>query len=145
MYQILKSVSIPTLPLAHKANGLIHTHSYITPSKEKYIAAFGGFVANFMFGGYLAVGNFIPYLASYLTAIDYQSDVCTQSIQDSYASNTAMSNWLITAFVFGMHLHKYFMFAMFVYIALTHTQDMPGLVSSEGVLFKHNVQMTDVT
>ena len=104
MYQILKAADIPTIQ--HES---IQRPSCIDvePSKQKYFAAFGGFVATFMISGsYLATGNFIPYMASYLTASELEdsasSNLCTSQIQNLYASKAAMCNWLITACTVGI-------------------------------------------
>ena len=53
--------------------------------------------------GYIAVGNFIPYLASYLTASqsNFSIESCDQSTRKNYAENAALCNWLITAFTVG--------------------------------------------
>merc|ERR1740123_626552 len=113
MHQLVKSVDVPILIEESTWDWPKYNEICIDipPTKQKYFAAFGGFIANFMLGGYLAVGNFIPYLASYLTAQQVDVDMinnsnefimsCTPSIQYMYASNTAMCNWLMSAFTFG--------------------------------------------
>eukprot|EP01084_Bolivina_argentea_P053720 98576_1 len=113
MLQFTKSTTIPAMSV-HNTDPygstdsiftlLINPHIILT--KKKYFSAFGAFCINFIIGGYLAVGNFIPYLASYLTASQYKYNInsCTNDIQNAYASNTAICNWLLTAFTVGYAL-----------------------------------------
>lgn len=70
---------------------------------KRYLTAFSAAVYLLMIGGYLAVGNFAPYLASYLTAahFNFKLSGCTPLVQDEYATNTAICNWLIAAFTLG--------------------------------------------
>ena len=56
--------------------------------------------------GYLAVGNFIPYLASYLTASQFGHNISTgtQEVLHSYSAHAALCNWLLPAFTLGYAL-----------------------------------------
>jgi len=72
-------------------------------AQQRYVTLFGAFVFNFVIGGYLAIGDFIPYMASYLTAsqLDYNVTSCDAQAQAYYASNTAVCGWLLTAWTIG--------------------------------------------
>ena len=59
---------------------------------KKFMSVVGGFLLNFMIGGYVALGNMVPYLSSYLTAhqFDFAATNCSADIQTSYAKKLSV-------------------------------------------------------
>ena len=51
----------------------------MTAGKEKYLTVFGGYCINFMIGGYVAVGNVIPYLVYFSFILWFR--VCSFDVQ----------------------------------------------------------------
>eukprot|EP01083_Nonionella_stella_P159205 519146_1 len=103
MLQFVKSSDIPSVDTNHLLQCNVPS---LTLNHKKYCTVFGAISINFIIGGYIAVGNFIPYLASYLTASEfgYNISLCTEAVQHAYASNTAICTWILTALTLGMSL-----------------------------------------
>jgi len=71
--------------------------------KRKYLSVVAGYMVNLMMGGYIGVGNIIPYLASYLTAMELDDDAtsCTDDIRSRFSSNMTLCNWMLSALCIG--------------------------------------------
>eukprot|EP01083_Nonionella_stella_P121688 365700_1 len=100
---------------------LVKTASFISPAKpftwkdlagmKPYCAVVAGFLIQLLLGGWLGIGNFLPYIASFLSYINHvsiinqQSDAeCTPQLQSLYAYYLSQCNWLISASITGYAL-----------------------------------------
>eukprot|EP01083_Nonionella_stella_P219808 786981_1 len=100
---------------------LVKTASFISPAKpftwkdlagmKPYCAVVAGFLIQLLLGGWLGIGNFLPYIASFLSYINHASIInqqtdaeCTPQLQSLYAYYLSQCNWLISASITGYAL-----------------------------------------
>lgn len=106
MFQFIKTSDIPSKQTFNYSFYSFIKYPNIISNNKKIFTAFAGIIFQLVIGAYLAIGNFIPYLASYLTLsqFNFQIDDCSPFIQQRYASNIAICNWLLTAFTVGLSI-----------------------------------------
>eukprot|EP01083_Nonionella_stella_P236534 830659_1 len=74
---------------------------------KAYLAVFAAFLVQLVVGGSLAIGNLLPYIASYVSYINNTSlinnsnNVCTDVIQNIYSDNLSYANWILSASCIG--------------------------------------------